>query len=239
MARWWLPVATIALMTIVSLTGPLASGVAAQEATPTIGVLDAAESLPECAPTEIGEVPDGLNPAESYAILSEESVVRYRSMEELASVGANEAVGETNAIVGQILFDGEGMPLPCSRFDVDLRTLQSDEARRDNYLYNNTLETETYPLATFVLRAVEGLDAPLADGEETAMTLIGDVTMHGVTKVVAWEATVTKEGETLTATAATSFEMPDFAIEKPQVQVVVSIEDVIDLEVEITASRAE
>jgi len=54
-ARWWLPGATIALIPIVSLTGPLAGGVAVQEATPTIGVLDAAESLPECAPTEIGE----------------------------------------------------------------------------------------------------------------------------------------------------------------------------------------
>jgi len=237
-ARRWAPVAVTGMMAMIGLSAPLASGAAAQEATPTIGVLDSVESLPECAPTEIGEVPADLSPAATYAIDAEESVARYRSVEELANVGTNEAVGETNAIVGQIYFDEAGMPLACSRFDVDLRTLQSDEARRDNYLYNNTLETETYPLATFVLRAVEGLDAPLAEGEETPLTLIGDLTMHGVTKVVAWEATATKEGDALTATAATSFAMPEFEIEEPQVQVVVSIEDVIDLEVEIMATSA-
>jgi len=59
--------------------------------------------------------------------------------------GANEAVGQTNSIVGQIYFDDQGMPLACSRWDVDLRTLTSDESRRDNYLRGNTLQTDTYP----------------------------------------------------------------------------------------------
>lgn len=215
-------------------------GVGAQEATPTaVGVVEVAqESLTECQTSEIGALPEGLEAAEVYSVVPEESEARYRVQEELAEVGETEAVGKTQAIIGQIAFDAEGLPLACSRFDVDLRTLQSDQARRDNYLYNNTLEAEKYPLATFVLRDVEGLDAPLADGEETTVTLIGDLTLKDVTKLVAWEATVTRDGDTLSGTAATEFAMPEFSIEPPSVPVVLSLDETIRLEFDITARPA-
>lgn len=184
---------------------------------------------------------DGANapkPASAYAIDAENSIARYRSNEQLASQGANEAVGETRSIVGQILFDADGAPLPCSRFDVDLRTLQSDSSRRDNYLYGNTLETEKYPVATFILASVDGLDGGLPEGAETAMTLIGDLTFHGVTKQVAWEATVTKTGEDLTGEAKTTFDMSDFNITPPVVGPVLSIEPVVNLEISVGAAPA-
>ncbi|CAA9527537.1 MAG: hypothetical protein AVDCRST_MAG73-630 [uncultured Thermomicrobiales bacterium] len=207
--------------------------------TPTPGVLGTPTPTDPCAvpadqtPTPLAEG------TETYAIVSEESKARYRVEEELVQVGATEAVGETAAIIGQILFDAEGMPLACSRFDVDLRTLQSDEARRDNYLYNNTLETEQFPLATFVLTGVEGLDGPLADGEETAFTLIGNLTVHGVTNLISWEATVTRDGDDLSGSALTRWEMPQFAIEPPRAGPVVSLDETVQLEVDIVAKRAE
>jgi polyisoprenoid-binding protein YceI len=218
-----------------------ASGVTAQSATPTpIGLVQEqeAENLPECAPAEIGALPEGTDAATVYAIVPEESMAGYRVQEELAQVGETEAVGETQAIIGQFGFGEDALPLPCSRFDVDMRTLQSDQARRDNYLYQNTLEAETYPLATFVLRAVEGMDAPLADGQETTLRLIGDLTLRDVTKLVAWEANVTLVDGALTGTAATMFEMPDFGIEPPSVPVVLSLDETIRLEVDFTARPA-
>ena len=213
------------------------SGVIAQDnATPTpIGLVQEAENLPECAVSEIGELPEGMDAATVHAIVPEESAARYRVQEELAQVGETEAVGETQAIIGQFGFGEDGLPLPCSRFDVDLRTLQSDQARRDNYLYQNTLEAEKYPLATFVLRAVEGMETPLAEGQETTLRLIGDLTLRDVTKLVAWEATVTMNDGTLTGTAATEFEMADFGIEPPSVPVVLSLDETIRLEVDLTA----
>jgi polyisoprenoid-binding protein YceI len=214
-----------------------ASGVTAQDtATPTpMGLVQEAENLPECAPAEIGALPEGVEAAAVYAIVPEESMARYRVQEELAQVGETEAVGETQAIIGQFGFGEDGLPLPCSRFDVDLRTLQSDQARRDNYLYQNTLEAETYPLATFVLRTVEGMEAPLAEGQDTTLRLIGDLTLRDVTKLVAWEARVTLIDGALSGTAATMFEMPDFGIEPPSVPVVLSLDETIRLEVDLTA----
>jgi polyisoprenoid-binding protein YceI len=200
------------------------------------GVLEGEPVAIECDPA-VAETPPAAA-ATTFTIVSEESAARYRAQEELASIGTQEAVGETSAIIGQILFDEAGSPLACSRFDVDLRTLQSDEARRDNFLYENTLETGQYPLATFILTEVEGLDEPLGDGEETTFTLIGNLTFHGVTKPVAWEATATLDGETLTGSAATTFDMADFDIESPTVGPVVSIEEAITLEADITAEQA-
>ena len=229
----FIPVTVVAVALLVSA----ASGVTAQEsATPTpIGLVQAVENLPECAPAEIGVLPEGTDAATVYAIVPEESTARYRVQEELAQVGETEAVGETQAIIGQFGFGEDELPLPCSRFDVDMRTLQSDQARRDNYLYQNTLEAETYPLATFVLRDIEGMDAPLAEGQETTLRLIGDLTLRDVTKLVAWEANVTLVDGALTGTAATMFEMPDFGIEPPSVPVVLSLDETIRLEVDFTA----
>src|SRR5688572_22557351 len=94
-----------------------ASGVTAQESvTPTpIGLVQEqeAENLAECATAEIGALPEAVDAATVYAIVPEESVARYRVQEELAQVGETEAVGETQAIIGQFGFGADGLPLPC------------------------------------------------------------------------------------------------------------------------------
>lgn len=171
-----------------------------------------------------------------YTVGGEESTASYVAQEELASVGANEVVGTTNAIIGSILFDEEGTPLACSNFAVDMRTLVTDESRRDNYLRSNTLESDEFPFATFVVASVEGLDGPLAEGETATAQLLGDLTLHGVTQPVTWEAEFTREGDALTGTATTTFVIEDYDMEKPIVGPVVSIGDEIVLNVEITAA---
>ena len=224
--------AAIALAWIAGLAGLAVRAAVAQESTP--GVIGTPTASSGCIADALATPAAGQI---AYSIVSEESAARYRAQEELAGQGAAEAVGETTAIIGTILFDAEGNPQACSRFDVDLRTLQSDETRRDNYLYSNTLETEQYPLATFVLTGVEGLDGPLPDGEETTFTLVGELTMHGVTNLVAWDVTATLDGDTLTGSAVTRFNMPDYNIEEPVVGPVLSVNETVQLEVDITATR--
>lgn len=171
-----------------------------------------------------------------YAINGEESTASYVAMEELASIGANEVVGTTNAIIGSILFDEEGNPLPCSNFAVDMRTLVTDENRRDNFLRTNTLESDAYPFAIFIVSAVEGLEGPIADGDTVTATLVGDLTLHGVTKTVSWDAEITRDGDTITGVASHAFLIEDYDMEKPIVGPVVSIEDEVTLNIEVTAN---
>jgi polyisoprenoid-binding protein YceI len=216
---------------------PFWSNASAQDTTPTPGVIGTPEPTNECGTADEPVTPT-VTPASTFQIDSENSEARYVAEEELANKGANTAIGKTNAFIGNIYFDDQEMPLACSRFDVDLRTLVSDESRRDNFLYSNTLETQTYPLATFILTNVEGLDKPLADGEETTVQLVGNLTVHGQTKLVVWDAKVKMNGDTLTGSASTSFNMADFNITPPKVGPVMSIDENIKLEVDITAKKA-
>jgi polyisoprenoid-binding protein YceI len=208
---------------------------AAQEASPTPGVLASPPATVDCG-TNPNTAP--ADAATTFTIVSEDSEAAYHAEEELAHKGANTAIGKTNAIIGNVYFGKDDMPLACSRFDVDLRTLKSDESRRDNFLYNNTLQTQQYPLATFILTSVEGLDKPLANGDKTTFTLIGNLTVHGVTKLVAWEATATADGDTLKGSATTTFQMPDFDITPPKVGPVISLDETVKLVVDISAKRA-
>jgi polyisoprenoid-binding protein YceI len=211
--------------------------------TPEAGVLDQAPVYIAC--DENVKAADGSDatpiPATSPATtwtLTGDSVARYRAQEELANQGANEAVGQTNSIIGQIYFDQNSMPLACSRWDVDLRTLTSDESRRDNYLRGNTLQTDTYPVATFVLTSVDGLDGALKDGQETTFSLVGNLTMHGVTKLVRWNVTAKLDGDTLTGSGSTTFDMADYNIDEPRVGPVLSVDHIVTLEVDLTAAKS-
>lgn len=225
----------IAAMGLALLAQTASAQDATATATATPGVIGTPPATAVCDPTA---TPAASKVATTYRISSADSNAEYIAEEELASKGANTAIGKTSAFIGTFLFDKSGNPVACSRWDVDLRTLQSDSARRDNYLYSNTLETQTYPLATFILTSVQGLDGPLVDGKETTFTLIGDLTVHGVTKAVSWGATVTLSGNQIKGTADTSFNMPDFNIQPPKVGPVLSLNEQVKLHVDIVANKA-
>ena len=149
-----------------SIIAGTASGISAQDASPSAAGCNVEQAVAEAALV--------------YTVDGEQSLATYTVMEELASIGANEVNGTTSAIIGSILFDEDGTPLSCSNFAVDMRTMQTDESRRDNYLRENTLESDTYPFATFVVASVRGVDGPLVEGEATTLQLTGDLTIHGV-----------------------------------------------------------
>lgn len=201
----------------------------------TPGVLGTPSATAVCDPAK---TPDASTVAATYKISSADSNAQYQAEETLAGKGANTAIGKTSAFIGTFYFDASGNPLACSRWDVDLRTLVSDEARRDNFLYTNTLETQTYPLATFILTSVDGFKGQLVDGQAQTFTLVGDLTLHGVTKVVSWTATVTLSGDEIKGTADTAFDMPDFNIEPPKVGPVLSLDSHVKLHVDIVAKKA-
>ena len=65
---------------------------------------------------------------------------------------------------------------------------------------------------------------------ETTFELVGDMTVHGVTKQVVWNVTASLVGDSLTGTASTEFTFEDFGMTVPSVMVVLSVEDKIRLE---------
>jgi polyisoprenoid-binding protein YceI len=174
-----------------------------------------------------------------YGIVADGSEVRYRVREQLVGLSfPNDAVGATSAVEGAIAFDPQGrLLLGDSRFTVDLRTLRSDEARRDNYLRRNTLETDRYPTVTFVPTEARGLPTPLPATGSVPFELVGDLIIKDVARRVTWTATGTFEGARVSVRARTAFRFGDFGLRVPRVSVVLSVEDVIKLEADLVLRR--
>jgi polyisoprenoid-binding protein YceI len=173
-------------------------------------------------------------------LVSEGSQAAFRVREQLAGHSfPNDAVGTTKSIAGQLVIDQMGKILPDqSRFEVDLRTLKSDEQRRDSFIQRNTLQTGQYPTAVFVPTAVSGLPSPLPTAGDVSFQVTGDMTIHGVTKPVTWDVQGKIERAQLTGTATTAFKFGDFGMTQPRAAVVLSVEDNVKLEVafQLTAS---
>lgn len=189
--------------------------------------------------------PVNLNPAISLPadtvvaiLVTDKSAARYRVREQLVGVNfPSDAVGETKNITGTIYGKLDGTILPLSKFRVDLRTLVSNEDRRDNFLRQSVLQTRTFPYAEFVPKQVKNLPSPIPTSGPVKFQLIGDLTVRDVTKSVTWEVEGTINGNEGAGTAKTNFNFAYFNLTPPRVPMVLSIQDDIKLEVDAVIRR--
>ncbi|HXF69631.1 MAG TPA: YceI family protein [Thermoflexus sp.] len=174
----------------------------------------------------------------TFTVVPEESEARYRVREQLVGVDLpSDAVGTTRAITGVLVLEGNRVVPEASRFQVDLRTLTSDQARRDNFIRRNTLQADRYPYAIFIPREIQGLPSPLPTSGEHRFQLVGDLTIREVTRPVTWEVNARVEGNRVIAQARTQFTFADFNLEQPRVPVVLSVDEQIRLEIDIVLQR--
>ena len=150
---------------------------------------------------------------------SPSSQARYRVREQLASVSFPiDAVGTTRDISGVVVFAEDGRVLADrSSITVNVTRLQSDQARRDNFIRTNTLETQRYPEVHFIPTEVRGLPMPLPAEGEVPITIAGELTIKNVTRPVQWTGTATFTPEGMTVSANTVITFEEFQIAKPRV----------------------
>jgi polyisoprenoid-binding protein YceI len=145
----------------------------------------------------------------------------------------NDAIGKTTSVSGTVTIKADGsIDSTSSKFVVDLSTLVSDKSMRDNYIKRNSLQTDQFPTATFVPTQASGLPNPLPTSGQKNFQLTGDMTIHGVTKSITWTVTGAISGNGATGTAITSFKFEDFGLSQPRVSVVLSVVDLITLEID-------
>jgi len=224
-----------ALAVLIPLLAVVLAGCAGVTPAPTALPTDAplpavsTATTPAMEPTPMQEPEAGIL---RLVVAPEGNEARFSVREQLVNLTLpNDAVGTTTALSGAIVLRPDGQILADpSRFVVDLTTLHTDSSRRDGYIQRNTLETGTYPEAVFVPSAVTGLPSPLPTSGEVAFQLTGDLTVHGVTRPVAWDVAAQIDGSTLTGTATTSITFTDFGMTLPRVGPVLSVEDLIALQ---------
>ena len=160
----------------------------------------------------------------------------YRVTEQLARLPSPiEAIGYTESITGGIYINYDGMPNANSVINIDLSSLKSDESKRDNYLRTNSLETTKFPEAVFEIKDIKGFDIDSLmnlQKNDFQMQLIGDLTVHGVTKTKIWDINATSELGKLKGKGTLSFPFSDFNMDIPKLFFIISVEDKITLELD-------
>ena len=175
----------------------------------------------------------------TLVIDSSASKASYRAHEQLVGrTLPSDAVGTSSSVSGSLVLAPDGsIVADQSKISVDLSKLQSDESRRDNFIKGTTLQTSRFPMATFVPREAQGLPSPLPTTGQATFQLIGDLTVHGVTRPVTWQVTAQFADTSVTGTATTGVNISDFGMSPPHVGPVLSIDDALTLELAFTAAR--
>lgn len=211
----------------------------------TAPVPTAAPIAPTTAPasTAAPSAPTTTAPAASAGLvftLGEGTVARYKVEETLARQGFVVATGETSDVSGRIVFDADGgIVAEESAIAMQAATLVTDSDRRDRYVRERTLQTAQYPEIVFRPASVDGLPTPLTDAQGSIdFTISGDLTIIDQTRPITWNASADfgADGTEITGLAATEFTFEDFAMDKPSVAIVLSVEDTIRLELEFVGS---
>jgi len=165
------------------------------------------------------------------------SVARYIVREQLARwISAKDVSGETEQVTGQIIVSPEGkLIIKGSQFVVNVKSLKSDEAKRDNYIRKNALESNKFPEAVFEISSMEGWQGPLPSSGSINVSLTGNMTIHGVTKEITWDLAADVDQDIVNGIAKTEIDFNLFNIKKPRLPFILTLEDTLRLELEFVA----
>lgn len=151
----------------------------------------------------------------------------------------NDAIGTTHSVQGSFKIRTSGTPLVASmNITVDLSTLQSDAARRDLFIKQNSLQTDEYPNATFVSISTQGLPSSYTGGQTVHFQLTGNLTMHGTTNKEVFDVQGKVVGNTITGTATSTIYMTDFGIQPPNLANIAIAQNKVVVTLTFTAKAA-
>lgn len=211
-------------------------------------------TLPSASPSDAASSPDpsatpaasgGSATADELAgewTVGDGTVVGYRVREQLASLSAmTDAVGRTSSVTGTATLEatGDAISVTAASFEADLTTLKSDDSRRDNRIGEMGLESDQFPTATFVLTSPVDVPAAALEGTTVDVTLVGDLTIHGVTKGVSIpaQAQLAADGR-INVLGSLTFPFADFGMTPPTIGGFVTVFPDATLEFVLVLSKA-
>jgi polyisoprenoid-binding protein YceI len=198
------------------------------------------EEAASAAPAEPEEVEASASPR-TFQIVPDQSEAAYQVQEEFFNRPVNivNPIGRTQAIEGefQLTISGNQVQLADNQFTVDLRTLASDEARRDNRIRNEWLESNTYPWAEFKATSIENFPANATEGQDVSFKITGDMTIREITKPQTFDVTARLDGNTFTGTATSYVLMRDYGFEPPSILGMLEVTDGVTVTVNFTAQE--
>jgi polyisoprenoid-binding protein YceI len=149
--------------------------------------------------------------------------------------------GVTNLVEGQIVADyANPAATTVGPITVDLSGLTTDSSNRTGTMHRSILETgnPAYRYAVFTPTKLDGLPASVTIGTPFDFKITGTLDLHGVSKEVTFDATVTPVSETqLSGVAQVEIVYGDWGIQILRLpQQVASVEDTTILKLEFVAN---
>jgi hypothetical protein len=156
--------------------------------------------------------------AQIYKGKKDASSVSFSSKTPLEDI---EAVNK-NPIIGYNSGTGD------MQFAVVMTQFKFKAALMEEHFNENYVESNKFPQATFKGKVNEKID--LANDSEYKVTVIGKMTLHGVTKDMTADGTIIKKGNEVLVNSAFKIKIADYDIKVPTV-VTQKIAEVIDVTV--------
>jgi polyisoprenoid-binding protein YceI len=168
------------------------------------------------------------------------SVAGYRVHEKLAVLPApSDAVGRTSSITGQaaVVDSGGTHSVTAASFTVQVNTLSSDRAMRDQRVHTLGLQTDTYPTATFQLAQPIALPDAAKSGQVVKVTATGPLTLHGVTRTVSIPLSLQLSGSSFEVAGSISFPWSEFGMSAPNFGSFVTVDNTATMELDLKFVR--
>lgn len=140
------------------------------------------------------------------------SVVGYRVQETLFGA-QNEAYGRTSEVEGSMTI--AGTTVNAVDLTVDMASISSDRTQRDGQFRGRIMETSTFPTATFKLTAPIELNEIPATGTPLTRKATGQLTLHGVTKTVTFDAKAQRTASGIQVNGQIPIVFADYDINDP------------------------
>ncbi len=172
--------------------------------------------------------------------VSSGSQAGYRVREQLASLPApSDAVGRTSSVHGTVTIaaSGSANSVSAASITVDVNTLTSDRAQRDQRIHRMGLESDRYPTATFVLSTPIALPADAGSGQVINVSATGALTIHGLTKTVTIPIQARLSGSQVELVGSTTFPFSEFDMTPPSIGGFVTVQDNATMEFDLKLTR--
>lgn len=175
----------------------------------------------------------------AFVIAPSTSEARF-TIQEVLFGSPNTVVGTTNQVEGEILVNkSDPSKSRVGQIRVDLSTLATNNNLRNRTLQSRILETDQpgNQFATFETTALKGMPATVAVGQTVSFQIVGQLTIHQVTRTETFDVQMTAQSETtLSGTARTTVRYADFNLVIPNVPSVSDVSEDVALALSFTAN---
>ena len=172
-----------------------------------------------------------------FAIVPGESSISYTVDETfLDNNRLATAIGEATEINGEINLDADNpQNSEIGTITVDVSKFVSDNNRRDNAIRDRFLESNQYPIVTFVPTSIDGLPDSYSEGDTLEFTVTGDTTIREVTRPTTFDVQATLQNGELSGLGETIFLMSDFGFGPISILGVLNTEDEVLIQIKFVA----